>query len=102
MSGGSYDYLCWKESGEAEIEVVDAMVRRLEELGCYIAAHRVSEYFKPKPDEIADLRDLLHAVEWRDSNDWGDKQLYEAAWPFMTDEARNKVPEHLRPALTAD
>ena len=90
MSGGSYDYICYKEWDDviqAE-EQVDRMILRLitlEKKG-YENAGKVARDTQVAMEEIKlavkEFRDRLHylqpiwkAVEWRDSGDIGDDDL---------------------------
>lgn len=76
MSGGSYDYLCFKEPGDSyNPSDAERMVRRLTEYGFLGAAEEVRRVFLISPSK--ELQDLMQAVEWRDSNDWGDDQVVE-------------------------
>lgn len=84
MSGGSLNYLCWKEWPEIcgcqqDLETVERVlieygytdiardVRRLIEY-CLSAENRI--------DVLAEqLRDVFHAVEWYESCDYGKDEL---------------------------
>lgn len=80
MSGGSYDYLCFKEPEElfARVDDIELMAQRLLELGFQDVAgdmQRLAEYCKSARLRVAVLSDMLnsvmHAVEWYDSGDYG-------------------------------
>lgn len=91
MSGGSYNYLCFKVAGEfgPDDSNLLAMIARLEDIGYAQAAHTKTVQVQTKLREVeallADLTKVWYAVEWRDSCDWGEDQLraelirYEAA-----------------------
>lgn len=88
MSGGSYNYLyCHVNGLEAQRGDIEAMRDRLEELakdgapGAQKAA-RLTRYVlihlnlaEAKAQEVADA---WHAVEWRDSCDYGDDTMKDA------------------------
>jgi len=82
MSGGSYDYLCWNTDDlERRRGMVDAMAKRLEELGYRDAARATRNvlYLLDGARQAADaLSDVWHAVEWRDSGDYGDDSMRKA------------------------
>lgn len=91
MSGGSYNYLCWKDSTEvgSEREALEKMAARLKELGAYDAAYQTEEisvFFITLNQKIEKLRDVWHAVEWLDSGDWGEAQAMEVINPEMRTE----------------
>lgn len=90
MSGGSYNYLCLaagnQQLGDHRGDL-RAMVERLEQLardgvpGAGLAAQRSRsvERHLQLADRLAEtLEDVWHAVEWRDSADWGEDQMREA------------------------
>ena len=76
MSGGSYNYLYLQGDNGVEPWVLTAMADRLDRLGEKEAAEITRSFLPPSDDHP--IRQLWHAVEWRDSNDWGDDQLQEA------------------------
>ena len=97
MSGGSYNYLyCHVNGLEAQRGDIEAMRDRLNELeregvpGAARAA-RLTRYVLIHLDlaeqRAQELADVWHAVEWRDSCDWGDDTMREAfeAWAEKTD-----------------
>lgn len=88
MSGGSYNYLYCHVGGlEAQRHNIEAMRDRLAELeadrvpGAARAA-RLTRYVLIHLDlaeaRAQELADIWHAVEWRDSLDWGDDTMREA------------------------
>lgn len=88
MSGGHYNYLCYKDSNEvgSQREELEKMAARLKELGAYDAAYRTEEisvFFFNLQQKIEKLRDVWHAVEWLDSGDWGYDQAMEVINPEM-------------------
>lgn len=78
MSGGSYNYLCWKDVNELSecLEELDLMSNRLIELG-YADAGRetieLSQIIKQSQKRKEVIRERLefvwHAIEWMDSHD---------------------------------
>ena len=99
MSGGSYNYLYSHVSGlEAQRGDIEAMRDRLLELedqGVRGAAKagRLTRYVlihldlaEAKAQEVADA---WHAIEWRDSSDYGDDTMKEALakWLASTEES---------------
>lgn len=87
MSGGSYDYLCYKDVFELEShrEELNRMRDRLIELGHLDAAKETEgiiltlDSFKVRMDaRISRLKDVWRAVEWFDSGDYGTEQVTEA------------------------
>jgi hypothetical protein len=90
MSGGSYDYLCFKTAGELspDSENLQWMIDRLDGLGATAAAARsreVPEKLREVQDLLAELSDVWHAVEWCDSNDWTEEQMRAALARYETD-----------------
>ncbi|WP_405536894.1 hypothetical protein [Streptomyces antimycoticus] len=88
MSGGSYNYLyCHVNGLETQRGDIEAMRDRLEELaregapGAHKAA-RLTRYVLIHLDlaeaRAQELADVWHAVEWRDSCDYGDDTMREA------------------------
>ena len=77
MSGGSYNYLCFKETTDIVSEELEAMATRLKEMG-YIEISKdteeIASFFLTLNEKIERLRDVWHAVEWMDSGDWGPEQ----------------------------
>lgn len=91
MSGGSYNYLCYGEIGRHEVDAIERMRDRLRELATtrdpdgsigYEYAARRTEFVLHGLRVAWGWADVLyepwHAVEWRDSSDWGDEQTDEA------------------------
>ncbi|WP_331763094.1 hypothetical protein OG571_47195 (plasmid) [Streptomyces sp. NBC_01369] len=92
MSGGSYNYLYCHVAGlEAQRSDLEAMRDRLAELereqvpGASKAA-RLTRYVLIHLDlaeaKAQELADVWHAIEWRDSGDYGDSQVEEALAKF--------------------
>lgn len=78
MSGGSYDYLCFKEFDELiyNLHLLEKMATRLIELGCKDAAKEtlqvkyIIEQSQVRIETHQErLRELWKAVEWHDSGD---------------------------------
>lgn len=100
MSGGSYNYLAEHESGslEARRGDIEAMRGRLAELEAQrvpgaARAARLTRHVLIHLDlaeaRAQELADVWHAVEWRDSSDWGDDTMRHALaeWLDKTDHA---------------
>ncbi|HUP99276.1 MAG TPA: hypothetical protein VM093_02335 [Aeromicrobium sp.] len=98
MSGGSYDYLAEHSPGDLEARrgTIEAMRDRLNELEAQgvrgaARAARLTRYVLIHLDlaeaRAQELADVWHAVEWRDSCDWGDDTMREAfaEWADKTD-----------------
>lgn len=88
MSGGSWEYMYdWEtEKFLGRRADVQAMAKRLATAGYLDAARAMEEFYVTLnyaavmiEARQAALRDLMHAVEWRDSNDYGEDQLQEVA-----------------------
>lgn len=95
MSGGSYDYLCFKEPEElfARVDDIELMAQRLLELGFQDVAgdmQRLAEYCKSGRLRVAVLgamlNDIMHAVEWYDSGDYGINGVEKAVEKYRTAE----------------
>lgn len=86
MSGGSYNYLYCHVTGlEEQRSDIERMEERLQASGYYAAARATREvlYMLDAAERIAQsLHDVWLAVEWRDSNDWGEDQVREAVEKF--------------------
>jgi len=89
VSGGSYDYLCFKEFLQYE-EQLERMANRLADLGYAGASdetYRVLSVLR-EVDRNAKLHDAWMAIEWLDSNDNGIEQthtaLQELGWKRIT------------------
>ena len=87
MSGGSLNYLCYKEAADLfgcidEIEQVEAELLRRGYKDIAKDVRRLIEYINSAENRIAVLNDQLHgvfkAVEWYRSADWGEGSLKEA------------------------
>lgn len=83
MSGGSYNYLCDADSGDIgnKLDNLREMAERLEGINPdgHAAAdtREVFAIVAALEFAIRRLSDVWHAVEWRDSCDWGDAQMAE-------------------------
>lgn len=80
MSGGSFNYLCYKDVPElmnsSSIENLESMVQHLQEYGYEDIARdtqRLIEYIQSASIRIEvlseNLNDVFHAVEWHESGD---------------------------------
>jgi hypothetical protein len=87
MSGGSYQYLYRKNSGELneyipELRRMADRLREMNEVGAAaeIDAHadRVESFHTQMRQRHRRLRDLMKAVEWYDSCDWRPEKVHEA------------------------
>jgi hypothetical protein len=89
MSGGSYNYLAEHPVGDLEsrrgsIEAMRDRLAQLEADGVPGAARaaRITRYVLIHLDlaeaRAQELADVWHAVEWRDSCDWGDDTMRQA------------------------
>lgn len=79
MSGSSYDYLCHKLDDpfpQIDPEVAKEMAERLRGEDCADAAEELEAILATRPSR--ELVELLHAVEWYDSGDWGETRLNNA------------------------
>lgn len=97
MSGGSYNYLyCHVNGLEAQRGDIEAMRDRLTELEAEgvpgaARAHRLTRYVLHHLDlaeaRAQELADAWHAIEWRDSCDYGDATMRKALteWAAKTD-----------------
>lgn len=82
MSGGSYNYLCYKEPEELlckhNTDYLEEMCELLIKLGYDDVARdmqRLIEYCKTAYNRIdvlrEQLKDVMHAIEWYESGDYG-------------------------------
>lgn len=88
MSGGSYDYLCWKEAGEIlECEAtIQQMADRLARLGYANDAAKETQLLLLEIRQaknrlnvsIERLQNVWQAIEWWDSGDSSEKELQKA------------------------
>lgn len=83
MSGGSYDYLCFKADDlSGRRGTVEEMAQRLEGLPYATAAavdtRRVLTLLDDARNLAERLSDTWHAIEWWDSGDYGEEQAQEA------------------------
>lgn len=86
MSGGSFSYLCYKETSELFgcVSDLDSMREALIKYGYEDIAkdtQRLIEYIKSARCVISSLKELLepvfHAVEWYESGDYGKETMIE-------------------------
>lgn len=87
MSGGSYDYLCFKDTDDLFNfrHQLHNMRDRLTDMG-YMDAAKETESILLILDQVEvrlqarldRLSPIWHAVEWYDSNDWGKESVEEA------------------------
>jgi hypothetical protein len=85
VSGGSYDYLyCWDAVGDLSGRryQLTRMAERLEGLPCggeaAVQTRRVLRLLDVAEAVALSLSDVWHDVEWRDSGDYGEKQMIAA------------------------
>lgn len=89
MSGGSFDYLFSKETAELledyNIGNIEEMADRLMQSGYKDVAkdmQRLAEYCKSANLRISvlseELSDVMHAIEWCASGDWGEDRIFNA------------------------
>lgn len=76
MSGGSYNYLCYKDSTEIgnSIEDLNSMATRLRGIGAIDLADKTASIrmdLELIQQKIESLQGIWHAVEWCDSHDSG-------------------------------
>jgi hypothetical protein len=111
MSGGSYNYLCYK-ADESALELlesrgdVEKMLQRLRQLDYAVRAAQVTEDLLKDLDQLNQLRvqfdrkieeyerkikpkrqsliEVWQAVEWWDSRDWSEQEVKEAIADFET------------------
>lgn len=86
MSGGSFNYLCYKDTEDLfnRISDLEDMRESLIKYGYEDIAkdtQRLIEYIKSAECVIGTLKDMLepvfHAVEWKESGDWGKDDMIE-------------------------
>ena len=100
MSGGSYDYLCFKDTSDVftRLSNLANMADRLDGVCPEAAAETRALFDGPRSlyaeleTRLARLADLWYAVEWRDSRDWSDQQLDDAVAAFR---AQGPLPDML-------
>lgn len=97
MSGGSFDYLCWKRDNElfelSTIENLERMVDTLEELGYDDVAKetyelvRIIKQSRVRANTIRDrLSGVFKAVEWFKSYDHGIDQVEKAVKEYREED----------------
>lgn len=101
MSGGSYNYLYLHTGGlEAQRGDIEDMRDRLQGLaeegvaGAALAAEQtraILAHFDLAEEKAQTLSDVWHAVEWRDSCDYGDDQVREALAKYPGDAAKEEA-----------
>lgn len=98
MSGGSLNYLCYKEPEElfhyiSEMEEVEQVLigQGAEDIAKDV--RRLIEYVKSAEIRIGvlsgQLNDIFHAVEWRLSADYGDETLKKHIEQYRTGKKEN-------------
>lgn len=99
MSGGSFNYICFKDDIEqlaANRSSIESMLEELERLGYHSAALETSmilDHFKECERLVRNLEEIWQAVEWYISCDWGKSQVEKAYKKYqeaVLDRARNK------------
>jgi len=82
MSGGSYDYLCFWDTGIGLTErrhQLQRMAERLEALPyaaeAAVQTRRVMRLLDAAEAVATSLHDVWHDVEWRDSGDYGEETM---------------------------
>ncbi|HDX9614512.1 TPA: hypothetical protein ROY01_005706 [Bacillus toyonensis] len=89
MSGGSYNYLCFEDEEQlfeqGTLNDLKNIENRLNELGYTKIAEKVSDMsqiIKESLEQVTtmkeELNDILKAVEWHDSLDYGIEEVEEA------------------------
>ena len=87
MSGGSYDYLCFKDFPEIceKPHDINDMRDRLTQLGYLDVAKEtesvnlIIDSFRVRIEaRLKRLGEVWKAIEWYDSNDWGIEEVEEA------------------------
>ncbi len=94
MSGGSYNYLSTKDADDVLNATDDLRFARdrLKGLGyADDASEKVAEILTAIADyrrdvnaRLSEVEGVLHALEWWDSNDWGEDQFREALGAFRS------------------
>lgn len=98
MSGGSFNYLCFKHEAEDILgsecmESLEGMVARLKSIkgtreaweateDLIVKIERVLDAVKTIQEEKAELDPVFKAVEWLDSGDWGMEEVERALKEF--------------------
>jgi hypothetical protein len=89
VSGGSFNYLCHRDASDVFTDdELRRMAAALSELG-YSAkepAERTMALLRKREEiqqEIDALRDVWQAVEWRESCDWGEDQMWVAIGRYL-------------------
>lgn len=87
MSGGSYEYMCFAEVEDLahKKRLIDNMAERLKELGYEDAAVATTGIYTAVNESLRILQEMKEniagvwqAVEWLDSNDWGEESVKNA------------------------
>lgn len=100
MSGGSYNYLYLHTGGlEAQRGDIEAMRDRLQGLAeqgvpradlAVEQTRAILAHFDLAEEKARALSDVWHAVEWRDSCDYGDDQVREALAKYRGEQTREQ------------
>jgi hypothetical protein len=88
MSGGSLDYLCFKEDiGTADLDHIRRAIDRLHDIDdekikasktkAYDDLRELAFHLAQIPEVFEKVRNLLHDIEWTISGDYGEDQLIE-------------------------
>jgi hypothetical protein len=86
MSGGSFDYLCYKDPEDLfyHLDTIKEMEDKLRELGCTKGADATKAFHDDIKDTYARflktreaLSTIWHAVEWGEDNDYNPEQVQE-------------------------
>ena len=90
MSGGSYNYLCFKDGTDigSHGEELNKMVVRLKELNYPAIANdteEIADFFLQLNEKIDKLRDVWQAVEWHDSGDSSIENVVNEAIKYLKD-----------------
>lgn len=92
MSGGSFNYLCYKDADElfAMMEELYDMAEYLHKLGYAEGAaretiqihHELRDFMAAMNKRVRRIHDVWQAVEWVCSNDWGEDRIKKAVAAF--------------------
>lgn len=98
MSGGSYDYLCWKEAadllenpyqlGEMATDLKVHFPGSLAAKDTDDLVRLIAHYRAEVERRRSLLEDVWHAQEWWQSNDYGSDQVQEAVEKYYQDSAK--------------
>lgn len=103
MSGGSFNYLYCKEVSELfyavdDLEGVELYLIKRGDKDIAQDVRRLIEYIRTAENRISvlkeNLTDVLHAVEWRESGDWGEESLQRVLDKYRNEEDEEVVNPH--------